>query len=152
MLVIFVQFCVFVRSCCIGGLRFFLTGIFFDRAFYSNFVFSATLQNFCCRITESNFFRRYVSFSSISFVCVQYPSPNDGVQPLLQALINSYKQLQKRSLLPNSGNHLTSYCCIMLCVSALANLSTPLSRRVTFWYSGHISALMFCASLLRNSQ
>jgi len=33
---------------------------------------SAALQTFCCRITEINFFRSCVSFSSISFVCVQY--------------------------------------------------------------------------------
>jgi len=44
------------------------------------------------------------------------------------------------------------YCCVMLCVSALANLSTPLSRRGAFLYNEDISALMFCAFLLRNSQ
>ena len=67
----FVLFCVFVCSWCIGGFDFFPGGNFSDRAFYGDFIFSTTLQNFCCRITEINFFRSCVSFSRISLVCVQ---------------------------------------------------------------------------------
>ena len=119
----FVQFCVLVRSCCIGGFAFFFAGIFFDRALSCDFVFSATLQNFCCRITETNCFRRYVSFSSKSVVCVLYHRLNDTLQPLLQALITSYNQLQK-IITPPQRHHLSSCCCFMLCLSALANLST----------------------------
>ena len=146
------QFCVLVRSCCIGGFAvFFLAGIFFDRALSSDFVFSASLQNFCCRITETSFFRSFVSFSIISIVCVLSFRLNDTLQPLLQGLITSYNQLQK-IIIPPQRHHLSSCCCFLLCVSVLANLPSPLSRSGAFLYSRHISALMFCAFLLRNSQ
>ena len=53
----------------------FRTGILFDRAFYSAFVFSATLQDICCRITETIFFAVMCHFpGSISFVCSISPS------------------------------------------------------------------------------
>jgi len=93
----FASLCVLAAS----GIRvFFLAGIFFHCAFYNAFVFSATLQTFCCHITEINFFTDVCPFPVyISFVCVHYPRLNDGLQPLLQALINSFNNLQKKSLL-----------------------------------------------------
>jgi len=69
------------------------------------------------------------------------------VQPPLQAYIETNL---KKLITPPQRHHLTSSW-FMLCVSALANLSVPLSRRGEFLYSGHISALIFCAFLLRNS-
>ena len=137
------QFCVFVRSWCIGGIAIFPGGNFSDRAFYSDFAFSATLQDFCCRITEtSNFFSAVCHIPVyISFVFVQYHRLNACVQSLRQ---RNYIQLQK-----NDDHHsstappyLSSCCCILLCWSALANLSTPVSGREAFLYSGHISGLI----------
>ena len=74
---------------------FFLRESFLTAHYQATLFFSATLQNFCRRITENSFFRSYVSFSSISFVCVPYFRLNDTLQPLLQALITSYNPLQK---------------------------------------------------------
>jgi len=39
------------------------------------------------------------------------------------------KNKQKNNHYSPQSHHLTSYCCFLLCVSALANLSTSLSRR-----------------------
>ena len=116
----------------------------------ANLYFYATLQNFSCRITETNFFADVCHFPvCISFACVQYHRLNACVQLRLQ---RNYLQLQQKNIVTPRRHHLSSSCCFMLCVSALANLSTPLSRRGAFLYSGNISALMFCAFLLRNSQ
>jgi len=121
----FVPFCIFLHSECIGGFAIFPCGNFSDRAFYSDFVFSGTLQDFCCRITDTIFFATVCYFPVyISFVCVQYHRLNACVQPLRQ---RNYIQLQKKPYSPQRLR-LTSYCCFMLCVSALANLYTPHSR------------------------
>jgi len=99
-----VQFCVFVRSWCIGGIAIFPGGNFSDREFYSDFVFSATLQDFCCRITEtSNFFSAVCHIPVyISFVCVQYHRLNACVQSLRQ---RNYIQLQKNTIITPPQRH-----------------------------------------------
>jgi len=121
-----------VRAVSAVSRFFFLRESFSTAHYQATLFFSATVQKFCCRITETNFFRSYVSFSSISFACVPYSRLNDTLQPLLQALLTSYNQLQK--------NHYSStvppfilLLLFMLCVSALANLPTPLSRRRAFY-------------------
>ena len=88
------------------------------------------------------------SFPMYLFLLCSYPHLFAGLHPLLQALISPYNKLQPTIITPQR-HHLFSSCCFMLCVSALANLSTPLSRRGAFLCSGHISALMFCAFSLR---
>jgi len=115
---------------------------------YKSLCFFCHIAEFLLSHNRDQFFRRCVSFSSTYFFCVcSIPRLNDGLQPLLQALINSYNQLQK--IITPQRHHLSSSCCFLLCVSALANLSTPFSRRGAFLYRGHISALMFCAFLYR---
>jgi len=155
----FLQFCVFVRSCCIGDLRFFRTGIFFDRAFSSDFVYFCRIADFLLsHNAKQSFLQLCVIF--MCFFCVCSISPSSCLCAFTSAAhLRSFASDQthdkihkqiKRIITPQR-HHLSS-CCFMPCVSALANLSTPLSRRGAFLYSGHISALMFCAFLLRNSQ
>jgi len=112
--------------------RSFLAAIFPIARFTETSVFSATLQDFCCRITEtSNFFSALCHFQ-VFFLCAQYPRPLEWVQPLLQSNISS----NAKKLTPPQRHHLSSYCCFVLYVSAFANLSTPLSWRGAFLYSG----------------
>jgi len=66
----FVPFCIFLHSECIGGFAIFPCGNFSDRAFYSDFVFSGTLQDFCCRITDTIFLQLCVIFQYIFLLCV----------------------------------------------------------------------------------
>jgi len=128
----------------------FFCGNFFDRAFSCSFVFFCHIAGFLLSHHRNQIFRSCVSFSSIYFFSVCSISPFSCLCATTQAT-----QLHSNAKIlittPPQRHHLTSYCCFMLCVSALANLSTPLFRRDTFLYSGHISALRFCASLLRNS-
>jgi len=42
--------------------NYFLARILFDRTFYNGFFFSATMQNFCCCITDTNFFAAVCHF------------------------------------------------------------------------------------------
>ena len=76
--------------------------------------FSATLQNFCCRITETFFSRLCVIHFpiSISFACVQYHRLNACMQALLQ---RNYLQLQtissKKIITTPQRHHLSSSCC-----------------------------------------
>jgi len=114
-LVIFVQFCVFVHSCCIGGLRFFPYGNLFRPRILQRLCFFCHVAEILLSRNRDQFFRSDVSFSCISFVCVPYPRLNDTLQPLLQALTSSRNHLQK--LTAPQRHHLTSYCCFMPRVS-----------------------------------
>jgi len=131
------------------------TEVFFGLAFPSDFVYFCRIADFLLSHNANQSFSQLcVIFKYLFCVCSIY-SFYDRLQPPLQALLSSFNRLpnkNKQIILTPQRHHLTSYSCIMLCVSALANLSTPLSRRGAFLYSGHIGALMFCAFLLRNSQ
>jgi len=144
----FVQFCVFVRSCCIVDLRFFRTGIFFDRAFYSIFVFFCHVAEFFLSHNRDQFFSQLCVIFKYFFRVFNIPVLLSECNHFCNRI---YLQI-KKILSPPQHHHLSSYRCFMFCVSALANLSTPLSRRGAFLYSGHISVSMFCAFLLRNYQ
>jgi len=100
----FVQFCVFVHSCCIGDLRFFRTGIFFDRAFYSVFVFSATLQNFSCRITKTKFFSQLCVIFKYFFCVFNIPVLLSECNHFCNRI---YLEMQKILTLPQR-HHLSS--------------------------------------------
>jgi len=96
-LFIFVKFCIFVRSCYIGG--------FSVRESFSTVHSTATL--FFCRVTafllshyEDQIFADVCHFPVyISFACVQYHRLNACVQSLLQ---RTYLQLQQTKIITPS--------------------------------------------------
>jgi len=63
-----------------------------------------------------------VIFQYIFLLCVQYPRLNDGLQPLLQALINSYNKLQIKSLLHSA---ITSPLLVVLCFACQLSRTYP---------------------------
>ena len=66
---------------------------------------------------------------------------NDSFLPHAELLLSHYKKQTKTTIAPLKRNYLVSLCCFVLCVSALAKLSMPLSRREAFFNSAYISLL-----------
>jgi len=88
---------------------------------------------------------------SISFVCVQYLRLNNACAQLLRQ--RNYIQLQKKHIYYTSTE--PPFILLLLLYALRVSSREPIHASFSkgaFLYSGHISALMFSASLLRNSQ
>ena len=125
------------------------TAIFFGRAFSSDFVYFCRIADFLLSHKANQSFSQLFVILKYFFCLCSISPPHDRLQPLLQAtLIQSLAKNHYYSTAPSFNLLFLHHA---LRVSSREPIHASFSKGA-FLYSGHISALMFCAFLLRNSQ